>query len=134
MQDFDDGASDSQDSGIAESVSGMSIRSYRPAATAAATSHYAMGGRPAAPHGRSGLGSVLGGGGAQQQQHPGPHARSEQRLVAAGADPTAVAHRLLEVAVRSAEVKYSKPLNTPIFTISVRAGEGGSGSAVDHLH
>jgi hypothetical protein len=115
LQDFEDGDDDgasSVDSGIAESVSGMSTCS-RPSLRQA-------GGR------FGGGGSFLGGASAHNQQQQQLYQPLSERLIA-GYIPAAAAelvhagaHSLLEVAVRSAEMRYSKPLNTPIFTLSVR--------------
>lgn len=114
--DDDDDAS-SMDSGIAESV--ISTASRR--GGLGAHHPYALGSRPTMAAPRSRLGSVLG------AAYNPLYARSEQRLAlgggAAGGEGGAlgqVAHNLLEVAVRSAEIRYRKPLSTPIFTLSVR--------------
>lgn len=46
---------------------------------------------------------------------------------APGADALGhVAHKLLEVAVRSAEIRYRKALDHPIFTLSVRRGRAAA--------
>ncbi|KAL4421457.1 hypothetical protein ABPG75_010748 [Micractinium tetrahymenae] len=117
--DDDDGAS-SVDSGIAESV--ISTASRRgPAAHS-----YALGARPAPAPARSRLGAVLGGGPGGPGAYNPTYARSGVGYPAGpGAEALGqVAHKLLEVAVRSAEIRYRKPLDHPIFTLSVRDSLG----------
>lgn len=106
------------DSGIAESV--ISTASRRGPAHS-----YALGARPAPTPARSRLGAVLGGGGAGAYNPS--YARSGLGQPAGpGAEAAGQAvHRLLEVAVRSAEIKYRKALDHPIFTLSVRRGSAG---------
>lgn len=123
-QDDDSDGASSIDSGICESVSGMSISSRRPAGPPA--SLYALGRPSAQPHARTGLGSVLGGGGGGAAATAGayhPAAPGSLRLGAATGAPGGAAevaqHSLLEVAVHSAQIRYRKPLSTPIFTLSV---------------
>ncbi|PSC68707.1 Molybdopterin synthase catalytic subunit [Micractinium conductrix] len=134
MQDFDqfDDDASSVDSGIAESVvsSVMSLGPRRPGGHPLA--------RPAVTHHRTGLGSVLGAGpgGAGGAAYGPAYARAEAHgampraypapslsRMSAGGDASA-AHSLLEVAVKSAEIRYRKPLSTPIFTLSVRDSLG----------
>ena len=99
--------------------------------------------RPAVTHHRTGLGSVLGAGpgGAGGAAYGPAYARAEAHgampraypapslsRMSAGGDASA-AHSLLEVAVKSAEIRYRKPLSTPIFTLSV-GGPGRSRSGL----
>lgn len=83
--------------------------------------------RQAAGRFGGGGGGALGGASAHNQQQHQQYQPLSERL-AAGYMPAAGAaelvhvgaHSLLEVAVCSAEMRYGKPLNTPIFTLSVR--------------
>lgn len=106
LQDDSDGAS-SIDSGIAESVSGMSICSRPSAAPRMPGGPYALGRPSATPH-RTGLGSVLGGGHGASATAGAylPAAATGSaiaRLVPYGSDAD-VAHNLLELTVHSAQV------------------------------
>ncbi len=106
-QDDSDGAS-SIDSGIAESVSGMSICSRPSAAPRMPGGPYALGRPSATPH-RTGLGSVLGGPGHGASATAGAYLPAAAtgsaiaRLVPYGSDAD-VAHNLLELTVHSAQV------------------------------
>ncbi|PRW32634.1 epidermal growth factor receptor substrate 15-like 1 [Chlorella sorokiniana] len=127
IQDDSDGAS-SIDSGIAESVSGMSICSRPSAAPRMPGGPFALGRPSATPH-RTGLGSVLGGPGHGASATAGAYLPAAAtgsaiaRLVPYGSDAD-VAHNLMELTVHSAQIRYRKPLSTPIFSISVRDSLG----------
>lgn len=106
LQDDSDGAS-SIDSGIAESVSGMSVCSRPAAAARVPGGPFALGRPSATPH-RTGLGSVLGGGHGASATAGAylPAAATGSaiaRLVPYGSDAD-VAHNLLELTVHSAQV------------------------------
>jgi hypothetical protein len=102
---------------MAESVSGLSVSS-RSSRHPAAGGPHALGRLGAQPsHVRTGLGSVLGGGrGAPSYRAP------SERVAAPGGAAGGGAHKLLEVTIHTAEVKYRKALINPIFTLSVSAG------------
>ena len=106
-QDDSDGAS-SIDSGIAESVSGMSICSRPSAVPRMPGGPYALGRPSATPH-RTGLGSVLGGPGHGASATAGAYLPAAAtgsaiaRLVPYGSNAD-VAHNLLELTVHSAQV------------------------------
>ena len=124
-QDGDSDGASSIDSGIAESVSGLSVSS-RPSQRPGLGGYFALGRPSQQAHPRTGLGSVLGGGGGPAAVAGAYHPASPAQPVAPGsgryalAPPGDVAHSGLEVAVHSAQIRYRKPLSTPIFTLSVR--------------
>ena len=92
------------------SVSGLSVAS---GAAASRPDGYAL------PP-RGGPGSALGGGASSS----GRAAIAALGGSLGGMHSGHSGHQHLEVAVRSAEVRYSKPLSTPIFTLSLRDGLG----------